>query len=155
MFTGLFGRTSALQRIFPRLTISRRNVVAEAAIASGNGSVVVDWLSGACFLARRASLEAVGGFDRRFFLYWEDADFCRRARDRGWETWYHPGVQVTHLAGRSSATAYWPSRVAFHHSVYLYFRKHAGPLGRLLSPVVWLGVRARLTLERLAPGRRR
>jgi GT2 family glycosyltransferase len=149
MFTGLFGRTSALQRFFPGLTLSRRNVVAEAAIASGNGSVVVDWLSGACFLARRASLEAVGGFDRRFFLYWEDADLCRRLRAKGEHVRYVPGATATHRVGHSSRTAQAAAIRAFHESAYLYYATHVAP--HPLSPKrlvarVLLGLRYRWRL---------
>lgn len=147
--TVLGGRSTALTRLWPGNPWTRANLLTGPSVTAPRQ---VDWVSGACLMTRREVAEALGGLDEGFFLYWEDADYCRRARDRGWQTWYHPGVQVTHLAGRSSATARWPSRVAFHDSVYRYFRKHAGPAGRVLSPVVWAGLRARLALERLTLG---
>ena len=105
MLTGLFGRSSRLQRLLPGSAVSRRNVVTEDAIRCGEPSVVVDWLSGACMLARRTALEAVDGFDPRFFLYWEDADLCRRLRARGQHVRYVPGATATHRVGHSSRTA--------------------------------------------------
>ena len=149
MLTGLFGRTSALQRLLPWLTLSRRNVVADAAIASGAESAVVDWLSGACVLARRSSLEAVRGFDRRFFLYWEDADLCRRLRAAGYHVRYVPGASATHRVGHSSRTAQAVAIRAFHESAYLYYATHVAPHWlsprRILARVL-LGLRCRWRL---------
>ena len=148
--TLLGGRSTWLTRVWPGNPWSRVNLLTGPGVTTPRQ---VDWVSGACLMTRREVVDALGGLDEGFFLYWEDADFCRRARDSGWETWYHPGVQVTHLAGRSSRTAHWASRVAFHDSVYRYFRKHAGPAARVFTPVVWLGIRARLGLERLTRAR--
>src|SRR6185295_16170348 len=53
MLTGLFGRTSFLRNIVPFLAVAKRNVVVDEAIRGGEESTVVDWLSGACMLARR------------------------------------------------------------------------------------------------------
>ncbi len=127
MLTGLFGRTGMLRRVVPFLPIARRNVVAEEAIRSGQESAVVDWLSGACMLARRDALAAVNGFDERFFLYWEDADLCRRLRARGYHVRYVPGATAIHRVGQSSRTARAFAIRAFHESAYVYYATHVAP----------------------------
>jgi GT2 family glycosyltransferase len=127
MLTGLFGRTALLGRLVPFLPVAKRNVVAEEAIRSGEQSVVVDWLSGACMLARRTALEEVGGFDERFFLYWEDADLCRRLRLRGQTVRYVPPATAIHRVGQSSRTARTFAIRAFHRSAYLYYATHVAP----------------------------
>src|SRR5262249_54717405 len=43
----------------------------------------VPWVTGCCFLVRRECLRELGGLDEDYFLYYEDVDFCRRARDAG------------------------------------------------------------------------
>ncbi len=61
-----------------------------------------DWVSGACFLTRRTVLEALGGWDERFFLYSEDVDLCRRARAAGIGIGYEPRAVCTHTGGASA-----------------------------------------------------
>ena len=127
MLTGFFGRTGALRVLLPFLPVARRNVVAEDAVRTGAASVVVDWLSGACMLVRRDAFMEIGGFDERFFLYWEDADLCRRLRARGYHVRYVPGATAVHQVGRSSRTARRSSIRAFHASAYLYYATHVAP----------------------------
>jgi GT2 family glycosyltransferase len=126
MLTGIFGRSAALRQRLPWLPVSRRNVVDEAA-APGSPAVVVDWLSGACVLGRRDALAAIGGFDERYFLYWEDADICRRLRARGAHVRYVPSAVAVHRVGHSSRTARAASLRAFHDSAYLYYATHVAP----------------------------
>ena len=144
MLTGLFGRTGALRVLLPFLPVARRNVVVEDAVRTGASSVVVDWLSGACMLIRRDAFTTAGGFDERFFLYWEDADLCRRLRNRGFQVRYVPGASAVHQVGRSSQTARRSSIRAFHASAYLYYATHVAPGAlnprRLLARAL-LGVR--------------
>ena len=127
MFTGLFGRTTLLRKLSPFLPIAKRNIVVDEALRGGEESVIVDWLSGACMLARRDALDAVEGFDEQFFLYWEDADLCRRLRARGYHVRYVPGATAIHRVGQSSRTARVSAIRAFHESAYLYYARHVAP----------------------------
>lgn len=61
----------------------------------------VDWAVGAALLLRRRALDAVGGFDERFFMYQEDLYWCYRARALGWEIWFEPASVVRHVGGVS------------------------------------------------------
>ncbi len=78
-------------------------------------------------LVRRAAFDEVGGFDARYFLYWEDADLCRRLRARGYEIRYVPAATAVHQVGHSSRTARAASIKAFHESAYLYYATHVAP----------------------------
>ena len=62
----------------------------------------VDWVAGMFMAFRSDAFRAVGGFDERFFLYYEDVDICRRLRARGLATLYCPSVSVIHDARRAS-----------------------------------------------------
>lgn len=127
MLTGIFGRTGGLRALLPSVPAATRNVVVEQALASGATSTVVDWVSGACMLIRAAPLRAVGGFDGQYFLYWEDADVCRRLREQGCCIRYVPGAVAVHTVGRSSGTARGASVRAFHASAYRYYTTHVAP----------------------------
>jgi GT2 family glycosyltransferase len=124
MITGLFGRSTLLTRLFPRSALARRNVMTPVASRPGATSVEVDWVSGASMLLRRDVFNQVGGFDERFFLYWEDADFCRRVRTAGSRVRYHPDARVVHAVGRSSRTIRALAVREFHRSAYLYYSLH-------------------------------
>lgn len=62
----------------------------------------VEWLMSSCVLVRRQALEAVGSFDQRFFLYFADADFCRRLWQAGWSVMYTPRSTFVHHHYRGS-----------------------------------------------------
>ncbi|MGQ9613836.1 MAG: glycosyltransferase family 2 protein [Chloroflexus sp.] len=89
--------------------------------------IEVDWVSGACMCVRCAAIEQVGLLDERFFLYFEDNDWCLRMRNAGWKVMYVPTYAVTHLGGQS-----WPTpRLAGQHyrqSLRYFYQKHYGPL---------------------------
>jgi hypothetical protein len=62
----------------------------------------VDWICGASMMIRAAVLEAIGGLDEGYFLYFEETDFCLRARRAGFQTWYVPQSRVMHVGGQST-----------------------------------------------------
>jgi N-acetylglucosaminyl-diphospho-decaprenol L-rhamnosyltransferase len=85
---------------------------------------LVAWVTGCCWMVRRQCLEDVGGLDERFFLYYEDVDFCRRARARGWSTWYDPSIDIVHhepLHRRSPSSAV---RLFTRHALLTYASRH-------------------------------
>jgi GT2 family glycosyltransferase len=141
--TAFAGRSSWLTRRFPNNPLSRHNL---PALDAQQTPLDVDWVSGACMLVRRNALTQVGGMDERFFLYWEDADLCRRLTDVGWRIVYFPGATIVHAGGRSSIHAYRESLYAFHRSALFLFRKHAPGPARLFQPLVYLALQARLQL---------
>jgi GT2 family glycosyltransferase len=62
----------------------------------------VDWICGASMMIRPAVFAAIGGLDENYFLYFEETDFCRRAKLAGFSTWYVPESRVMHIAGQST-----------------------------------------------------
>jgi GT2 family glycosyltransferase len=155
MLTGLFGRSTLLTRVFPRSRAARRNVRTDELSNERRFSAKVDWVSGACMLVRRAALEEVHGFDERYFLYWEDADVCRRLRTLGYTIHYVPGARVTHSVGQSSRSVRDLAIRAFHRSGYIYYATHVARtrFGRGLAWVLlegrcrWKLLASRVTRE--------
>jgi GT2 family glycosyltransferase len=84
----------------------------------------VDWVSGACLLVRRADAEGVGLFDERYFMYGEDVDFCAALRARGRTVLFRPDAVVTHLRGRSAASATGATARAYRRSQIAFYAKH-------------------------------
>jgi GT2 family glycosyltransferase len=119
----LFGRRSLLTKLFPNnrhsraYLLSRRHRTDEAFEA--------DWVSGACLMFRRRLLEQIGGLDECFWMYWEDADFCFRAKQNGWRVFCLPKAVIVHHEGISSGgRRHWKTIVEFNRSAYRYYRKH-------------------------------
>lgn len=86
----------------------------------------LDYVTGACLLLRVTALSAVGDFDERFFMYWEDTDLCFRLSRAGYELAVAPNAVVTHeestsTGGRWNAKAY----SMYTRSAVRFFRKHA------------------------------
>ncbi len=87
----------------------------------------VDYVTGACFMMRRQALEEVGPLDEQFFMYFEETDWCWRAREAGYEVWYCADARVAHLEGQAAAKVNWFSLRQFQKSYRLFVAKHYGP----------------------------
>ena len=99
---------------------------------------VVDSVVGAVFLMTPEALKKVGVLDERYFMYFEDLDYCRRVKRAGLKVYYYTGVSITHLHGASGknlgdSSDQWrrliPSSKIYHGVIY----------HNLLTCVLWLG----------------
>ncbi len=86
----------------------------------------VDYLKGACLLLRRGALEAVGPLDERYFLYFEETDWCWRARRAGLRVFHCADVQVIHLEGGAAEQASAFCLAQFQRSYRLFVAEHYG-----------------------------
>lgn len=134
LLTALFGRSSLLSKWFPRNPVTRRNLIDKC--CDGLRPIDVDWVSGACMVVRREAINDVGLLDERFFMYWEDADWCRRMRDKGWKVIHFPQTSVVHLVGGSSEHLRVRSILEFHKSAYRLFDKYHRRFSWLVKPMV-------------------
>ena len=118
-----------------------------------NESVDTSMISGACCAMGRNAFEELGGFDDRFFLYFEDADLCRRATQAGMALRYVPSAVVQHVGGASSSDDY---HFGPHHSRSMrqYLAKWYGPGGSAAALAI-LWVRALGMTLALRPSARR
>ena len=82
-----------LMRLFNRWTVAQEMTKVPQPI---------DWICGASMLIRPAALESIGGMDQNYFLYFEETDFCYRAKKAGFPTWYVPESRVMHIRGQST-----------------------------------------------------
>ena len=110
-----------------------------------------DWVSGASMLIRREVLEQVGLMDENFFLYFEEVDFCWRAKRAGWEVWYVPQSRVMHLEGASTGIGVKARRRApyWYDSRRRFFVKHYGLAGLLAADALWALGRVSFLVRRL------
>jgi len=89
--------------------------------------LVGGWYTAACVLVRRQAFEAVGGFDERFLLYFEDADLCLRLREAGWRLGDVPTAMAVHVKGGSQPEHDAFGSLEYRRSQLLYYAKHRPP----------------------------
>jgi hypothetical protein len=112
------------------------------------------FLSGCCYLMRRELLERVGLFDERFFLYFEDLDYCLRVNETKWKMMVIPTAKLYHKVSQSSGGQMSESERFFYaKSSGLYFRKHINKTNAL--PIIFfrLGSALKMTTQLLIRGR--
>lgn len=112
---------------------------------------VVGAISGALLLIERELWVRLGGFDEDYFMYSEDIDLARRARDFGRRSLVTPGAVALHLGGASSARRSDKMILVMTGKAH-YFRKNWSPLRRRWAlAMLWSGVALRAALQRLGP----
>ena len=108
-------------------------------------TLAVDWVIEGCFAIRKEVFDKIGGFDERFFMYYEGPDLCRRVRQMGYKVYFYPEARIDLLEGHTH------NRLKRSHflnkSKYFYYQKHyfykkSNPvlflLGRIISRILYL-----------------
>ena len=137
----IFGRRSFLTRLFPNNRWSRRYLSGRE--HPDTAPFEVDWVSGAAMMVRRDAIDRVGELDEKFFMHWEDADWCHRMKDAGYGVFCVPASRIVHHEGGSRRG--WPPRQlrAFHEGAFRYYAKHHAPWWSPLRYVAAAGLAAR------------
>jgi GT2 family glycosyltransferase len=144
-------RRTPIGRLFPRARALREHLMQDWDHADVRE---VDWMLGGAIMVRREAVADVGGMDARFFLYFEDVDWCSRMHRRGWRVVYVPHAEMVHAHQRISAHGFLTRGQRMHLSsalrfwekwsavLYLWKKKSTQlrALATLLSDVVWLSV---------------
>jgi GT2 family glycosyltransferase len=150
-FPTVLGELEGGLRFGPASRVLERWVVTPQ-VPAGPGPI--DWVAGACMIIRREVFEAVGLMDEGYFMYFEEVDFCHRARRAGWPCWYVPAAHVVHLVGRSSGVTdpraarkrrpgYW------FQARRRYFLKNHGRVATVLADLAWSLAYASFRLRRI------
>lgn len=129
---------SALGMGFLSGVLSRREIV----IPVGSSPIRAEWLSGAHLMIRGSVFERIGELDARYFLYFEETDFCSRAAAAGFEAWHVPASRVVHIGGQATrlteaGPSYRRPRYWFE-SRARYFLLYHGVLATHLANFLWL-----------------
>jgi N-acetylglucosaminyl-diphospho-decaprenol L-rhamnosyltransferase len=111
-----------------------------------------DWVMGYAMLIRREAFDVVGGFDEDFFMFSEETDLCRRLWDAGWEVWFTPEAEFTHVGGASHKGLMFDENVSGHIRFLAKYRGRAYAerarklllLALRLRGVLFRGQRARM-----------
>jgi len=103
----------------------------------------IDWVSFACIAIRKEVFDKIGLLDERYFMYFEDMAFCRKATQAGFTIAYQPEAHVVHLRGGSSpvkeATKQRKRRPVYYANARShYFRTFYGGLGHLAANLLWM-----------------
>lgn len=126
-------------------------------IVPGMAPFQTGWVCGAVMLVRTSHIKSLGGFDPRFFLYWEEVDLCKRIEDSGFGVWALPEAIAWHIGGVSSSQD--DSRIGgcisshFYQSRRYYMVKHHGWFAATLAEIWEFGVMGIRTLLDVVRGR--
>lgn len=91
-------------------------------------SRAVPWVQGAALAIRREAYDRVGGFDKAFFMYYEEVDLCYRMLNTGWEVHFSPVTEVIHIGAASTNQLRINMELQYYKSLALFYHKHYSSL---------------------------
>ncbi len=84
----------------------------------------VDWVKGSLLMVKRKVFEELNGFDEKIFMYMEDVEFCYRAKNAGFDTYFYPYISIIHKDQGSSSRSF--AVVNIYKSLLYFYKKHRG-----------------------------
>lgn len=117
-----FFESTWLQGIAPRAWLDDYYIAAPP----DDAVIAVDWVQGSALMARREVYEQIGGLDDGYVMYFEELDWCHRARLAGWGAVYLGTAQIVHHGGKSSEQVSARRHIHFQQSKLRYFRRYHG-----------------------------
>lgn len=124
--------------------------------------IPVPVISGACFMTPKSEYWSIGGMDERYFLHFEDVDFCLRFAKAGGAIYFDPNVSILHFKSSSEVDPIFID-MRKTSSILRYFRTHfselyPAPFMWLVTAVLWtqfgLAAFARIAVRAIRPARR-
>ena len=82
----------------------------------------VAWVSGACMMIKKDVFDDLGGFEKELFMYMEDVDICFRAKQKGFETYFFPDINLMHQERGSSNRTF--AILNIYKGLLFFFKKH-------------------------------
>lgn len=99
----------------------------------------VDWLSGACLLVRKEAISAAGPMDAGFFMYSEELDWQYRMTQKGWQIWFEPVAQITHIGGASTQAVPGERIMWQYQGILRFYRLHFSVARQIaIKLLIWL-----------------
>ncbi len=137
--------TGPISRMFKRYIV---------AIPEPVEPLAVDWMAGASVMIRHPVFVQAGGFDERFFLYFEETDLCLRARRMGWTCVYLPESRIMHIGSVSTGMKTWKRMPPYWFDSRLwYYTKNHGVVYAAVATLAYLAGAAISGLRRLVGNR--
>jgi|WetSurMetagenome_2_1015567.scaffolds.fasta_scaffold17361_2 GT2 family glycosyltransferase len=116
------------------IIFKKKNAVKKSEIEKKYSTIrKVDWVSGAGMIVKKDIFKKIGGFDERFFLFYEDADICKRLKNEGFCIYYFPFSKIIHLKGENVNAEF--NNITYYFSKksqLLYYKLHNSFIQNLL-----------------------
>ncbi len=111
-----------LHNIFPNLKAVREYYMLDW---KHNRTRSVDQVMGACFMIRKKVIEAIGLLDDKYFIWFEEVDYCKRAKNAGYKTFFMEEAEVVHEKAASfNQVMTLKKQLMMNNSMLRYFKKH-------------------------------
>lgn len=122
--TAIFLLLTKISKLWPNHPALKKYLAADFDYQAAQS---VDQVMGAFFLIQKKLIDQIGLLDEKFFIWFEEVDFCKRTKAAGWKIWYTPTANIIHYGSRSFNQALTVKKqLIFFNSAWHYLKKHGG-----------------------------